>query len=275
MNRKGFTLIELLAVIAILAIIAVITSPIILGVMEGARKDAAKDKAWGTINAVDLAYSQDQIKERKYKLGTPVDFSNKPALVGSMQVKASGELPTSGTVIIRDDGQIIALNLKFGSYTCSTVKSETDNTIDPNNVECVKGDGMKISSVVYRNTEDKLNIGDSIEGISTGPNYQGLGNRFLKHEIVDNKIISSEACFIKDGNMHCLKPNEYETSKAKLLEVFGEDECDVYDSDVYCYASSADAGADYDGNVGANDKTMYMHCNVHSDGSSECMFLPS
>ena len=38
MNKKGFTLIELLAVIVILAIIALITAPIILGVIENAKK---------------------------------------------------------------------------------------------------------------------------------------------------------------------------------------------------------------------------------------------
>ena len=41
MKRKnGFTLIELLAVIVILAIIALIATPIILGIVDNARKDA-------------------------------------------------------------------------------------------------------------------------------------------------------------------------------------------------------------------------------------------
>ena len=40
MNRKAFTLIELLAVIIILAIVALIATPIILDVVEDARKSA-------------------------------------------------------------------------------------------------------------------------------------------------------------------------------------------------------------------------------------------
>lgn len=40
MNKKGFTLIELLAVIVILAIIALIATPIILGIINDARKSA-------------------------------------------------------------------------------------------------------------------------------------------------------------------------------------------------------------------------------------------
>ena len=37
-NRKGFTLIELLAVIVILAVIALIATPIILNMIENAKK---------------------------------------------------------------------------------------------------------------------------------------------------------------------------------------------------------------------------------------------
>ncbi len=40
MKKKGFTLIELLAVIIILAIIALIATPIILNVIDDARKSA-------------------------------------------------------------------------------------------------------------------------------------------------------------------------------------------------------------------------------------------
>ena len=38
MKKKGFTLVELLAVIVILAIIALITTPLILNVIENAKK---------------------------------------------------------------------------------------------------------------------------------------------------------------------------------------------------------------------------------------------
>ena len=271
MNKKGFTLIELLAVIVILAIIALITAPIILGVIENARKDSAKDKAWGTINAVELAYAQDQVKDSTYKIGTPVTFNNKKASVGSIQVKASGELPESGTITIREDGSIIANNLKFQGYTCSTIKSETNTEPDPNNMVCVKGDGSltPTTKTVYRYTKDQLKIGDSIEGIETTTDYNSLGkNYFLKHEVVDNKITSSEVCFIKDGNMHCLKPNEYETSKAKLLQIFGESACGVNDSDVGCSASGVGAGARSNGTVYACDGAS--SCTVYADGHSRC-----
>ena len=43
MKKKGFTLIELLAVIIILAVIALIATPIVLNVVDNARKSANKD----------------------------------------------------------------------------------------------------------------------------------------------------------------------------------------------------------------------------------------
>jgi len=271
MNKKGFTLIELLAVIVILAIIALITAPIILGVIENARKDSAKDKAWGTINAVELAYAQDQVKDSTYKIGTPVTFNNKKASVGSIQVKASGELPESGTVTIREDGSIIAQGLKFKDYTCSTIKSETDWTNNPNNMVCVKRE----YKVVYRWTTDSLKIGDSIEGKSTTTDYNSLGkNHFLKHEIVDNKITASEACFIYNGNMHCLKWADegaaYETNKALLLSVFGESVCDVRASGVYCGALGVGAYASSTTGL-VIARAGASNCYVPSDGYSTCV----
>jgi len=44
MKKKGFTLIELLAVIVILAIIALIATPIILGVIDKAKRGAFKER---------------------------------------------------------------------------------------------------------------------------------------------------------------------------------------------------------------------------------------
>ncbi len=139
-NKKGFTLIELLAVIVILAIIALITAPIILNVIEDARRDSAKDKAWGVVDAIKLAYAQDQTGSATYTLGTPITFTegSNPTL-GSITIKASGEMPTAGKGMIREDGSIVVVGLKFGGdtgYTCATQGSKT--TLDSNKMECSK-----------------------------------------------------------------------------------------------------------------------------------------
>ena len=51
MKSKGFTLIELLAVIVILAVIALIATPLIMGTIIKAKKNAFIDTANGIIKA--------------------------------------------------------------------------------------------------------------------------------------------------------------------------------------------------------------------------------
>ncbi len=156
-NNKGFTLIELLAVIVILAIIALITAPIILNVIEDSRKNAAVDKAWGTIDAVRVAYANAQTSIQEVGVPYTVYFNTKPSSwtdkdsiifttttgggygfkhVGTQEVTASGENPTSGTVTIKSDGQIIANDLKFGNYYCSTIETKDATTFNSNKMYC-------------------------------------------------------------------------------------------------------------------------------------------
>lgn len=136
-NNKGFTLIELLAVIIILAIIALITTPIILNVVNKARLDAAKDKAWGTMDAVKVAYAQDQAdNETLVSFPLVVTFDGlQPGVVGITEVKMSGQKPEGGTVTMQEDGTFTCNKLKFGSYCCNsdgnTMNCDPDNCNEP------------------------------------------------------------------------------------------------------------------------------------------------
>ena len=71
MKRKnGFTLIELLAVIVILAVIALIATPIILNVIENAKKGASKNSMYGYVEAVELDSAKVLLKQKKRLTGT-------------------------------------------------------------------------------------------------------------------------------------------------------------------------------------------------------------
>lgn len=136
-SKKGFTLIELLAVIVILAIIALITAPTILNVIENSRKDAAKDKAYGAIDAVKLAYTEAQSDGADVPIPFTVTFnsSGKGEISADggtkkYEVKASGEMPSAGSITMNADGKIYIgtasgatttknnTALKYGSYQC-------------------------------------------------------------------------------------------------------------------------------------------------------------
>ena len=150
MNKKGFTLVELLAVIVILAIIALITAPAILNVINDAREKGAQDKAWGTIDAVRLAFTQEQGLGDGTVTGTSGYYTvcfksgstiatgttasqqgkcNTIKKVGNTDVRMSGEVPTDGYVDINlGDGSITCTNLKFsanGNYQCTTTDGNT------------------------------------------------------------------------------------------------------------------------------------------------------
>ena len=134
-NKKGFTLVELLAVIVILSIVALVTTPIILNVINDARAKGAEDKAWGTIDAVKLAYTEAQYGSTAKALGTDgltVTFSNdgtnNSATILGKAVKISGDVPKGGTVKIAENGTITCSNLKFenqGTYCCTTSNGTT------------------------------------------------------------------------------------------------------------------------------------------------------
>ena len=72
-KNKGFTLVELLAVIVILAIIALIATPIILNVINDAKKEAAKDSFYGYMDAIEKAIIVNDIDEEE---GFPTPDSN-------------------------------------------------------------------------------------------------------------------------------------------------------------------------------------------------------
>ncbi len=57
-SSRGFTLIELLAVIVILAIIALIATPIIVGLIDDARREAAANSAYGVYHAAENVFAK-------------------------------------------------------------------------------------------------------------------------------------------------------------------------------------------------------------------------
>ena len=132
-NTKGFTLVELLAVIVILGIVALVTTPAILNVINNARRSGAEDKAWGTIDAVKLAYVQSQSLDYADEVldNQTIDFSTAgEKTIGNRKITVSGEMPSAGKVHVdvTNTGKITAVNLKFtknGTYICT---SNTEGT---------------------------------------------------------------------------------------------------------------------------------------------------
>ena len=93
-KQKGFTLIELLAIIVILAIIAVITVPIILNVIDNAKRGTAKDSAYGYKDAINKYYVSGMLEDESIKLSG--DYNVIDGKLGEYDIPFSGTKPTSG-----------------------------------------------------------------------------------------------------------------------------------------------------------------------------------
>lgn len=105
-NKKGFTLVELLAVIVILAIIALIATPIILNVIDDAKTNAAKNSAYGYIDALEKVNAQDMLSSESINVlsGAYTIASDGTLTHGekAVTVKFKGTKPTGGTLTYAD-----------------------------------------------------------------------------------------------------------------------------------------------------------------------------
>lgn len=126
-KRNGFTLVELLAVIVILALIALIATPIILNIINDAKKSSIKQSAIGYVDAVEKT-----ILEKK--TNTDVDYDGKytikkdqitkesetasllPILdLIQLNVNVKGELPTKGNLEI-EKSNVISGEFYYNNY---------------------------------------------------------------------------------------------------------------------------------------------------------------
>ena len=125
MKNKGFTLIELLAVIVILAIIALIATPMILGVIDTAKRGAAESAALGYVDAVEKSVMLSQFKDTAYTVksgdvykvdgsGNLVKENADSASSANITVDFKGEKPAAnGTVTFGAGGSVTAASLTF------------------------------------------------------------------------------------------------------------------------------------------------------------------
>ena len=170
MKKKGFTLIELLAVIVILAIVALISTPIILDVIEKARKKAFEDSAYGVINAAKLYYT-DVSLDGKIE-GKTFTFPD------DTKLKISGEKPKSGSVKLEESGEV-AIAISNGKW-CA-IKNKEDNKVS---IIDYSIDNCEIPTPI----EPESCFLPSYESVeSFDINYEGCMNYFSNENICTNQ----------------------------------------------------------------------------------------
>jgi len=143
-NKKGFTLIELLAVIVILAIIALIAIPIVLNMIESARKAAARDTAYGYIDAIEYnnGFADMEVAGYTRITGDDIDISD-------ISVKLKGKAPDSGEITVDNKGKVTDASLCIGKYKVEYNGKEVTNVEKSSDCSGTKKLKFKIGDIVY------------------------------------------------------------------------------------------------------------------------------
>ena len=112
-KNKGFTLVELLAVIVILALVALIATPIILNVINDAKKQAAKDSAYGYMDAVEKYIVSSELEDKSINDG-PYSVEE----LNNMGVSVKGSTPDNGNIEI-ESGSVKSYDIGIDGYVVS------------------------------------------------------------------------------------------------------------------------------------------------------------
>ena len=153
-KNKGFTLVELLAVIVILALIALIATPIILNVINDAKKQAAKDSAYGYMDAVEKYIVSSELEDKSIQDGTySVEKLN------SMGVSVKGSTPDNGNIEIKNSS-VKSYDIGIDGYVVRNGKVEKVSTTK----------SFKNGTAVYYNPETRKKCSESESKSTTGTN---------------------------------------------------------------------------------------------------------
>jgi prepilin-type N-terminal cleavage/methylation domain-containing protein len=161
--KKGFTLIELLAVIVILAIVALIATPLILNVIDEAKKGSFKSTAYGIIKAAELRYAQDMLDGTNGELAFTYSNGVEESNPSGKQLDYKGTKPKTGTIIINNNGKI-KFAIHDGKY-CAEKGYEVDEVTISTKLE---GECILAETPVVTYTYYNVNKGVNAPLLATG-----------------------------------------------------------------------------------------------------------
>ena len=241
MKNKGFTLIELLAVIVILAIIALIATPIILGIINDAKKQSDERSIELYAKSIENQIAKQQLDGTEIQSGDlSSEFLSKVDYDGSRVECETNILYSDGTVYLSG----CTVGGKEIDYTYGEEKTGSSG----------QSLNQKFEPVFYSIEElGEVNEADAPENpLSTPPIGKSL---YLGYDVSEDKISEIYLCFVRNSKKYCLKSNEiaYDDNKDVLDEAF-------YDVNNAC-EEDEDKVTSYECSDGV------LSVNVRSDGS--------
>ena len=177
-KNKGFTLVELLAVIVILALIALIATPIILNVINDAKKQAAKDSAYGYMDAVEKYIVSSELEDESIPDGIyRVEDLNK-------KISVKGSTPDNGIIKI-ENKEVKKYDIGIDGYAVSNGEVKKVSTTKK----------FENGTAVYYNPEKGKECKSS-EAVST----TGTKNGCMKWYVFNDKEGNATVNVILDHN---------------------------------------------------------------------------
>ena len=177
-KNKGFTLVELLAVIVILALIALIATPIILNVINDAKKQAAKDSAYGYMDAVEKYIVSSELEDKSIKDRTyRVEELNK-------KISVKGSTPDNGNIEIKNSS-VKSYDIGIDGYVVSNGKVDKVSTTK----------SFKNGTAVYYNPETGNKCSKEAVKSTTG-----IKNGCMKWYVFNDKEGNATVNVILDHN---------------------------------------------------------------------------
>ena len=170
-KKKGFTLVELLAVIVILVIIALIATPIILNVINDAKKEAAKDSFYGYMDAIEKAIIVNDIDEEE---GFPTPDSNGcynlKELNEKVNIKGTKPKITDAAKVCLKEGTVTSLTgVEIDAFTFAYDGKELTQTKNGTTEDTKKYKFYENGTAIYYNPETgkKCDKGDEVSTTGT------------------------------------------------------------------------------------------------------------
>ena len=128
-KRDGFTLIELLAVVVILAVIALISTPLIMNIIDGAKKGALQNTAYGIMEAIKYTYTSEIIKDGSTNFAA-FSYENgvESSSVANQVLNYKGTKPKSGSIVVDKEGNT-AIAIYDGKYCAEKSFEDLEVTV--------------------------------------------------------------------------------------------------------------------------------------------------
>ena len=168
MKNKGFTLIELLAVIVILAVIALIATPLIMGTITKAKRNAMKDTAYGILKAGEQYAGEKLLLAENNYAGETIALPNQDKInykggngvTGELQISKEGKLAiqihNNQFCAIKNFGEDEVTVTNYGDETC-----KLNDT--PESVSFATDSWDKIAEHVKNGEGNLYHVGDTKE----------------------------------------------------------------------------------------------------------------